>query len=141
MMILNGLTPEYHQLKQIQHNMCYYDPSVPRLLHSLNLEFMKIEAEKQESKGRSGQGPSTNNRSQPSPSSLIVETGPRANLQPAAQGARQAVQQVGRPTVICHNCKEPGHLKKNCPRLQQQGVTLILALILLKHCLHRQFLL
>jgi hypothetical protein len=126
MMILNGLTQDYNELRQIQHSMCYYDPNVSRLLHTLELRFMQLDSGHQQGReGRGGQGGRTNQAPYPSnrpqnPSSLNVET--NINKQPAgAQGGRPAVQQLGRPTIICHNCGEAGHIRRNCPRLQQGG--------------------
>ena len=124
MMILNGLTSEYNDLKQIQHEMCYYDPDVSRLLYALELSYMKRNTDKgnanDRTKGASSQTPFTGNRPQ-NPSSLNVETGIRTNNQSATQGGRPAIQQVGRPTVICHNCGEAGHIRRNCPKQQQGG--------------------
>lgn len=44
MMILNGLTPEYNEVKNTQHNLYYVDPDVARLIHTLELVHMNIES-------------------------------------------------------------------------------------------------
>lgn len=125
MMILNGLTPEYEQTKQIQQNLCYHDPDVSRLQHTLELVYMSLDFSKQndkhnrEDKSR-GKLPYTFHNAGKSNqhSSHHVQTPGGTNVNTGTQGPKTAFQQVGRPTIICHHCGEPGHIKPNCPQLK-----------------------
>lgn len=121
MMVLHG-SHEYNDIKQIQLSLCDTDPDVDRVQHTLDLAHMNIEANKQEQKrgrddkqkGRPSNSPGQG-KAHTTPSSHTVQTDVVTKQPTDVQGCRPAIQQVGRPTIIRHNCGEAGHIEKCLP--------------------------